>query len=320
MRIMVCGGAGFIGSHYLDYLLENYIGDFVLCFDALSYAGKEENFSHHINKKNFAFVKGDICNKEEVERAVKKYKIDAIVNFAAQSHVDRSILSAEEFLRTNVLGVNVLLEICREFNLKRFHQVSTDEVYGDLPLESQSKFDESWPIAPSSAYSASKASADLLVLAQARTHNLPVTISRCCNNFGARQHEEKFIPTMVKHALFNKPLPIYGTGENVREWIEVKEHCKAVDLILRKGKLGQVYNVSGNVLLSNLQMAKKILNILQKPQSLISFVEDRKGHDRKYAVNGDKIKEELGYTPSFDFEKEFEKCVLYYRDEFLKND
>lgn len=314
MRIMVCGGAGFIGSHYIDYVMNSHLEDFVLCFDKLTYAGKKEHISHHLNNPNFAFVKGDICNKKAVLKAVQTYNIDAIVNFAAESHVDKSIKDSSPFLKTNVLGVNVLLQVVKQLNLKRFHQVSTDEVYGDIPLEDfTTYFTESSPIAPSSAYSASKASADLLVLAEYRTHNLPVTVSRSGNNYGTRQHEEKLIPQMVLRAVNNKELPIYGNGKNVRDWIHVKDHVQAVDLILRKGKIGEVYNVGANNLKENLQIVGEILNILNKPTSLITFVQDRKGHDRKYALCCDKIKRELGFVASRNFEEEFKTCVLSYK-------
>ena len=318
MKIMVCGGAGFIGSHFIDYILNKYPNDFVLCYDKLTYAGKEENFAHNLANKSFAFVKGDICDKGALLKAVDDFKIDAIVNFAAESHVDRSIEDSADFLRTNVIGVSVLMDVVKEKNIARFHQVSTDEVYGDLELDSNEKFSESSPIAPSSAYSASKASADLLVLAQRRTFNLPVTISRCGNNYGTRQHEEKFIPQMVLNAVCNKPLPIYGNGLNVRDWIHVFDHVVAIDLILRHGKLGSVYNVGANNTVNNLTMAKSILNILGKDEKSLRFVEDRKGHDKKYAVDFSKIQNELGFVPSMDFEKQFKACVLHYANKFVK--
>ncbi len=319
MRIMVCGGAGFIGSHFIDYILNNYPLDFVLCYDKLTYAGKRSNFSHNLKNANFAFEKGDICNRKRVEECVLKYQIDTIVNFAAESHVDRSFENAERFLKTNILGVNVLLEIVKARGL-RFHQVSTDEVYGDIPLDdNKTVFYESSPIAPSSAYSASKASADLLVLAMRRTFDLPVTISRSGNNYGTRQNEEKLIPHFVKRAMNNESLPLYGEGENVRDWIHVFDHCVAIDLILRKGKLGEVYNVGANNLRSNLQITKLILNILKKDENLITFVKDRPGHDLKYSLNCDKIRKELGFIPSVEFEKGFLRSVLYY-SKGVKND
>jgi dTDP-glucose 4,6-dehydratase len=284
----------------------------VLCYDKLTYAGREENFAHNLANKNFAFLKGDICDKSLLIKAVDDFKIDAIVNFAAESHVDRSIEDSAEFLRTNIIGVSVLLDVVKEKNIARFHQVSTDEVYGDLSLDSDEKFSESSPITPSSAYSASKASADLLVLAQRRTFGLPVTISRCGNNYGTRQHEEKFIPQMVKNAVKNNPLPIYGNGLNVRDWIHVYDHVAAIDLILRKGELGSVYNVGANNTVNNLTVAKQILNILGKDENCLSFVEDRKGHDRKYAVDYGKIQKELGFNPTKDFNREFTACILDY--------
>ena len=312
MRIMVCGGAGFIGSHFIDYVLNKYPNDFVLCYDKLTYAGKEENFAHNLSNKSFAFVKGDICDKSLLVKSVDDFKIDAIVNFAAESHVDRSIEDSADFLRTNIIGVSVLLDVVKEKKIARFHQVSTDEVYGDLPLDSSDKFSESSPIAPSSAYSTSKASADLLILAQRRTFDLPVTISRCGNNYGTHQHEEKFIPQMVLNAVRGNKLPIYGNGLNVRDWIHVFDHVVALDLILRKGTLGAVYNVGANNTVNNLTMAKQILNILGKDESCLRFVEDRKGHDRKYAVDFSKISTELGFNPTKDFNREFTACILDY--------
>ena len=314
---MVCGGAGFIGSHFIEYLLKKHPKDFVLCYDKLTYAGKKKNLFFASKNPNFVFVKGDICDKNRVKRAVKKYEIDSIVNFAAESHVDRSIEDPNAFLHTNILGVNTLLQVVKELKLKRFHQVSTDEVYGDIALEDfVTKFSESSPITPSSAYSASKASADLLVLAMKRTFNLPVTISRSGNNYGSRQHEEKLIPQMIKRAIKNQPLPVYGDGKNVRDWICVYDHCVAIDLILRNGKIGEVYNLGANNPISNIEIVKRILKILNKPESLITFVEDRLGHDRKYEVNSEKIANELNFAPSCDFESSFEECVLWYKAKF----
>ena len=316
---MVCGGAGFIGSHFIDYILNNYKDDFVLCYDKLTYAGKKENFAHNLSNKNFAFIKGDICNKQRLLTAVEQFKIDTVVNFAAESHVDRSIVDSSDFLQTNIVGTATLLEVVKEKNLARFHQVSTDEVYGDLPVESTQKFKESSPIAPSSAYSASKASADLLVLASKRTFNLPVTISRCGNNYGGRQHQEKFIPQMVLNAVNGRALPIYGNGLNVRDWIHVYDHVVAIDLIVRKGRLGEVYNVGANNTVDNLTLAKRILAILNLPINSITFVEDRKGHDRRYAVDYEKINKELGFNPVKDFNKEFTACVLEYAKLFKQD-
>lgn len=316
MRVMVCGGAGFIGSHFIDYILNNYKEDFVLCYDKLTYAGKKENFSHNLSNKSFAFVQGDICNKQALLSAVEQFKIDTIVNFAAESHVDRSIVDSSDFLQTNIIGTATLLEVVKQKNLTRFHQVSTDEVYGDLEIESNLKFTESSPIAPSSAYSASKASADLLVLASRRTFNLPVTISRCGNNYGTRQHQEKFIPQMVLNAVNGNNLPVYGNGLNVRDWIHVYDHVLAIDLILRKGKVGEIYNVGANNTVNNITLAKRILSVLNLPEENICFIEDRKGHDRKYAVDYGKIQKELGFNPTKDFNKEFTACVLDYAKYF----
>ncbi|MBQ7408011.1 MAG: dTDP-glucose 4,6-dehydratase [Clostridia bacterium] len=316
MRVMVCGGAGFIGSHFIDYILNNYKEDFVLCYVKLTYAGKKENFSHNLSNKNFAFVQGDICNKQALLSAVEQFKIDTIVNFAAESHVDRSIVDSSDFLQTNIVGTATLLEVVKQKNLTRFHQVSTDEVYGDLEIESNLKFTESSPIAPSSAYSASKASADLLVLASRRTFNLPVTISRCGNNYGTRQHQEKFIPQMVLNAVNGNNLPVYGNGLNVRDWIHVYDHVLAIDLILRKGKVGEIYNVGANNTVNNITLAKRILSVLNLPEENICFVEDRKGHDRKYAVDYGKIQKELGINPTKDINKEFTACDLEYAKSF----
>ena len=310
MVIMVCGGAGFIGSHFIDYIFEKYPSAFVVCFDKLTYAGKMENIQSHLTNENFAFVKGDICNQSHLEECVEKYGIDTIVNFAAQSHVDRSFDNSNEFLQTNVLGVNCILEVVKKLKIKRFHQVSTDEVYGDIPLEDKvTSFTESSPIAPSSAYSVSKASADLLVLAMHRTFNLPVTVSRCGNNYGTRQHEEKLIPLLIKRAINNQSLPLYGNGLNVRDWIDVYDHCVAIDLILQKGRIGEVYNVGANNLISNLQVAKEILKLLDKPESLITFVKDRPGHDLKYSINCEKIKNELGFCATGDFISGLQRCI-----------
>lgn len=264
---------------------------------------------------NFAFEKIDITNRNAVDGIFKKYNPDVIINFAAESHVDRSITNPELFLQTNIMGTATLLEACREFSIQRFHQVSTDEVYGDLPLDRPDLFfTETTPLHTSSPYSASKASADLLVLAYNRTYGLPVTISRCSNNYGPCHFPEKLIPLIIINALHNKPLPIYGTGENVRDWLFVEDHCDAIDSIVRNGSAGEVYNIGGNNERTNISVVKTILDILGKPESLINFVADRLGHDRRYAIDSTKIKEELGWMPQTSFEKGIKDTVKWYLD------
>lgn len=317
MSVLVTGGAGFIGSHYCEYLLANYPNIRVVCLDKLTYAGNKNNLKSVLKNPNFTFIKGDICNKKLVENCINNQKISTIINFAAESHVDRSINSNQEFLKTNVIGTGVLLDLAVKYNL-RFHQVSTDEVYGDLPIESELSFTEQSRLNPSSGYSASKASADLLVLAYCRTHGLRGSISRSANNFGTRQHSEKFIPTVITCALKNSAIPIYGNGLNVRDWIEVKENCRAIDLIVQNGKIGEIYNIGANNELSNIALAKQILDILQKPHSLLTFVLDRKGHDLKYSLSTKKIKNELGFNANNNFKKDLTNTVLWYKKQLEK--
>ena len=290
MKIVVTGGAGFIGSNFIYYMLDKYKDYKIICIDKLTYAGNLSTLSEAMKNQNFKFIKADICDIEKIDTVFKEEEPNIVVNFAAESHVDRSISNPEVFLETNIRGTSVLLECCKKYNVKRYHQISTDEVYGDLPLDRPDlSFTEKSPLRPSSPYSVSKTSADLLVLSYFRTYKLPVTISRCSNNYGPYHFPEKLIPLIIIKALKNQRLPIYGDGKNVRDWIYVKDHCKAIDLILHKGKIGEVYNVGGNSEKSNLEVVKTILNILGKSEKLIEFVPDRLGHDRRYAINDYKI-------------------------------
>lgn len=313
MKILVTGGAGFIGSNFVYYELEKHPEDVIVCLDALTYAGNLETLKDALENKNFKFVKGDITDREMVFGLFEKEKFDIVVNFAAESHVDRSIKNPEIFLKTNILGTQVLMDASLKFGVKRYHQVSTDEVYGDLPLDRPDlMFTETTPIHTSSPYSASKASADLLVGAYHRTFNLPATISRCSNNYGPYHFPEKLIPLIISRALADESLPVYGTGENVRDWLYVKDHCAAIDLIIRKGTEGEIYNIGGHNEKSNLDVVKIILKELGKPESLISYVADRKGHDLRYAINPDKIHRELGWLPETSFEEGIRKTIKWY--------
>ena len=313
MTILVTGGAGFIGANFIFYWLNACPGDRVICVDKLTYAGNLSTLSPVLKRPEFRFVKADICDREKMEKLFAEEHPDAVVNFAAESHVDRSIEDPELFLRTNVMGTAVLLDTCRSFETPRFHQVSTDEVYGDLPLDRPDlRFTEETPLHASSPYSASKASADLLVLAYHRTYGLPATISRCSNNYGPYQFPEKLIPLMIANALRDKPLPVYGTGENVRDWLYVEDHCRAVDLILRRGKAGEIYNVGGHNEMTNLDIVRLICRELGKPESLITFVEDRKGHDLRYAIDPVKIRRELGWQPETGFEEGICRTIRWY--------
>lgn len=313
MKIVVTGGAGFIGANFVYYLLRTYPEDRVICFDALTYVGNMETLASAAGDPRFSFVKGDIADRGQVEAMFEKYRPDVVVNFAAESHVDRSILDPGLFLRTNVLGTGVLMDACRKYGIARFHQVSTDEVYGDLPLDRPDLFfTENTPLHASSPYSASKASSDLLVLAYCRTFGLPVTISRCSNNYGPYQFPEKLIPLMIANALADKPLPVYGKGENVRDWLYVEDHCAAIDLIVRRGREGEIYNIGGHNERTNLQVVKTILKELDKPESLIRFVTDRPGHDLRYAIDPAKIHAELGWLPETTFDEGIRKTVRWY--------
>ena len=313
MTIIVTGGAGFIGSNFIFYMLEAHPEDRIVCMDKLTYAGNLSTLASVMDRPNFRFVKLDICDRAGVYRLFEEEHPDVVVNFAAESHVDRSIENPEVFLQTNILGTQVLMDACRKYGITRYHQVSTDEVYGDLPLDRPDLFfTEETPIHTSSPYSASKASADLLVLAYHRTYGLPVTISRCSNNYGPYHFPEKLIPLMIANALADKPLPVYGTGENVRDWLYVEDHCKAIDLIIRKGKVGQVYNVGGHNEMRNLDIVKIICKALGKPESLITFVGDRKGHDLRYAIDPTKIQRELGWEPETKFSDGIQKTIRWY--------
>lgn len=313
MKILVTGGAGFIGSNFVYYMLDRHPDYKIVCLDALTYAGNLETLKKANENPNFKFVKGDITDRKAVYALFEEEGFDAVVNFAAESHVDRSIEEPEIFLKTNILGTQVLLDASKKFGSIRFHQVSTDEVYGDLPLDRPDLFfTEETPIKTSSPYSASKASADLLTLAYYRTYNLPVTVSRCSNNYGPYHFPEKLIPLMIANALENKPLPVYGDGKNVRDWLYVRDHCKAIDLILENGKIGQVYNIGGHNERTNLEVVKTVLSILGKSEELITFVKDRPGHDMRYAIDPTKIKNDLGWYPETTFEKGIEETVKWY--------
>ncbi len=303
MKILITGGAGFIGGNFCHYMLEKHPEDEYVCLDALTYAGNMETLADIMDKPNFKFVKGNICDKELVEKLFEEEKFDVVINFAAESHVDRSIENPKVFLESNIIGVQTLMDACRKYGIKRYHQVSTDEVYGDLPLDRPDLFfHEDTPIHTSSPYSASKASADLLVQAYHRTFKLPVTISRCSNNYGAYQFPEKLIPLIIKKAQNDEPLPVYGKGENVRDWLHVLDHCSAIDLIVRNGKVGEVYNIGGHNERTNLEVVKTILKVLGKPESLITYVTDRPGHDRRYAIDPTKMETELGWKPVYTFD------------------
>ena len=311
--IVITGGAGFIGSNFIFYYLKKHPDDRVICLDCLTYAGNLSTLRSVMSNPRFRFVKADITDQKAVETLFEEEKPDVIVNFAAESHVDRSIEDPSVFLKTNILGTQVLMDACRKFGIKRFHQVSTDEVYGDLPLDRPDLFfTEETPLHTSSPYSASKASADLLVLAYHRTYGLPVSISRCSNNYGPYQFPEKLIPLMIANALANKPLPVYGKGENVRDWLYVEDHCKAIDLILRNGKEGEVYNIGGHNEMRNIDIVKLICRKLGKSESLITFVTDRKGHDRRYAIDPTKIHNELGWLPETRFSDGIERTIDWY--------
>lgn len=313
MNIIVTGGAGFIGANFVYYLLKNYPDDFVICFDKLTYAGNLETLKDAEDNPQFRFICGDISNRRDVYEAFEYTNPDAVVNFAAESHVDRSIEEPELFLRTNIIGTSILLDACKKYGVKRYHQVSTDEVYGDLPIDRPDLFfTEQTNLHTSSPYSASKASADLLVQAYQRTYQVPATISRCSNNYGPYHFPEKLIPLMIINALHDKKLPVYGKGDNIRDWLYVEDHCAAIDLILRKGKIGEVYNVGGHNERKNLDVVKTILRILGKSEDLIEFVTDRKGHDRRYAIDPTKIETELGWTPKTKFDDGIKLTVDWY--------
>ncbi|HHU84548.1 MAG TPA: dTDP-glucose 4,6-dehydratase [Clostridiales bacterium] len=315
MTIIVTGGAGFIGSNFIFYMLKKHPEYRIVCLDKLTYAGNIHTLKPVMDNENFRFVKADICDREAVYNLFEEEKPDMIVNFAAESHVDRSIENPGVFLETNIIGTAVLMDACRKYGIKRFHQVSTDEVYGDLPLDRPDLlFTEDTPIQTSSPYSSSKAAADLLVGAYHRTFGLPVTISRCSNNYGPYQFPEKLIPLMIANATHNKPLPVYGEGLNVRDWLYVDDHCKAIDLIIHKGKVGEVYNIGGHNEMKNIDIVKLICKELGKSEDLITFVADRKGHDLRYAIDPTKIHTELGWLPETMFADGIKLTIEWYKN------
>lgn len=308
MKILVTGGAGFIGSNFIHYILENY-DDKVINLDKLTYAGNLENLKDVENNPQYTFIKGDISDPEIVKEIVSQ-GVDYIVNFAAESHVDRSIEDPGIFIKTNVLGTQVLLNAAKEYEVKKFVQISTDEVYGSLGKTGY--FTEETPLAPNSPYSASKAGADLMVRAYHQTYNLPMNITRCSNNYGPYQFPEKLIPLFATNAMENKELPLYGDGKNIRDWLHVKDHCRAIDLVMREGRNGEVYNIGGNNEKTNLEITEAILEVLGKSKSLIKFVKDRLGHDRRYAIDSTKIQKELGWQPEYTFEEGIKETIQWY--------
>ena len=310
MKILVTGCAGFIGSSFALYLLENYPSDLIVGVDCLTYAANDEALNKLLSYDRFRFYKENICNTAEIDGIFSNEKPDIVVNFAAETHVDNSILDSYRFVETNVVGTQVLLDASVRYGVSRFHQISTDEVYGDLPLDSNDKFNEDSHLNPSSPYSASKAAADLLALSYAKTHGLSVSISRSTNNYGIYQHSEKLIPTVISSLVKCQPVPVYGSGENIRDWLYVTDHCRAIDLIIRKGTSG-VYNVGADNYFSNVDLIKKIMILSGYPDGEIKFVADRKGHDRKYAVNCDKLRA-LGWQPQADFERELKNTIEWY--------
>ena len=315
MNIIVTGGAGFIGSNFIFHMLDKHPDDRIICLDCLTYAGNLETLASVMDKPNFRFVKASITDRQSVYKLFEEEHPDMIVNFAAESHVYRSIDNPSVFLETNVMGTQVLLDACRKYGIKRYHQVSTDEVYGDLPLDRPDLFfTEETPLHTSSPYSASKASADLLVLAYHRTYGLPVSISRCSNNYGPYHFPEKLIPLMIANALNDKPLPVYGKGENVRDWLYVEDHCRAIDLIIHRGREGEIFNVGGHNEMRNIDIVKMIVHELGKSEDLITFVKDRAGHDLRYAIDASKLHYELGWTPETRFRDGIKKTIKWYLD------
>ena len=315
MKVIVTGGAGFIGSNFIFHMLEAHPEYRIICLDKLTYAGNLSTLQPVMEHPGFRFVKLDICDRGGVYRLFEEECPDFVVNFAAESHVDRSIENPQIFLETNIIGTGVLLDACRKYGITRYHQVSTDEVYGDLPLDRpELAFTEESPLHASSPYSASKASADLLVMACYRTYGLPVTVSRCGNNYGPYQFPEKLIPLMISNCLKDKPLPVYGDGLNVRDWLYVEDHCKAIDLIIHTGRRGEIYNIGGHNEMSNIDIVKLICKELGRPESLIAFVPDRKGHDRRYAIDAMKIRKELGWLPETEFTDGIKKTIHWYAE------
>lgn len=315
MKLLVTGGAGFIGSNFIHYLLQKYPGYVVTNYDKLTYAGNLESLRGLDKNPNYGFVKGDITDRKKVKKVIEDNKITHIVHFAAESHVDRSITGPADFIVTNVVGTQVLLDVALESGIKHFHHISTDEVFGALSLGSKDKFREDTVYDPGSPYSASKAASDHLVRAYSKTFSLPITITNCSNNFGPHQDVEKFIPRIITNLIDGKPAPIYGDGKYVRDWLYVEDHCRAIDLVLHKGKVGETYLVGGLTEdINNLEVARKILKIFGKDESSIKFVKDRPGHDRRYAVDWGKIKRELGWEPKYDFDTQLKKTIEWYKD------
>jgi dTDP-glucose 4,6-dehydratase len=307
--ILVTGGAGFIGSNFIRYIIKKYKDYKIINLDALTYAGNLDNLKDVNNNQNYSFIKGDISDRELVDRIMKN-GIDYIINFAAESHVDKSIENSNIFIKTNVMGTQILLDVARKYNVKKYIQISTDEVYGSLG--DKGYFTEKTPIAPNNPYSASKASADLMVKAYYETYNLPINITRCSNNYGAYQYPEKLIPLMIFYAYENKPLPVYGNGLNIRDWIHVEDHCTAIDSVLHNGQVGEIYNIGANNEKTNLDVVKIILNELGKDHKLISYVDDRLGHDYRYAIDATKIKTELNWEPTYNFKDGISKTINWY--------
>lgn len=314
-KILITGGAGFIGANLVKYMIDKYKNYKVVNLDLLTYAANLNNLKDIERNSNYKFIKGDIANREFIFKLFKDEKFDIVINCAAESHVDRSITEPGIFIKSNVVGTQVLLDACREYSVGRFHQVSTDEVYGDLPIDNPNLlFKEDSIIRPSSPYSASKASADLLVNSYYRTYNTPITISRCSNNYGPFQHNEKLIPLMISKILKNEKLPVYGDGRNIRDWLHVYDHCSAIDLIVHKGKVGEVYNIGGNCELSNIEIVKFLLENLNRSEDLITFIEDRPGHDLRYAVDSSKIERELGWDRKYNFSYGIIETINWYKE------
>ncbi|QHI73920.1 dTDP-glucose 4,6-dehydratase [Aminipila terrae] len=315
MKILITGGAGFIGGNFVHYMMNKHKGYKILCVDALTYAGNMETLAPVKDSPNFTFIKADIADRTAIYKIFDEEKPDIVVNFAAESHVDRSIEDPEIFLRTNIMGTQIMLDACRKYGIKRYHQVSTDEVYGDLPLDRTDLFfTEETPIHTSSPYSASKASADLLVQAYYRTYKLPITISRCSNNYGPYHFPEKLIPLMIANALNGKSLPVYGKGQNVRDWLYVEDHCRAIDMIIQDGTIGEIYNIGGHNERTNLQVVKTIIKELGASEDLITYVKDRAGHDLRYAIDPTKIRNELGWLPTTTFDEGIKKTIKWYQN------
>ena len=316
MNILITGGAGFIGSNFCQYAVNKYPNDNFICLDALTYAGNMENLKDVLKNTNFTFVKGDICDINLIDELFQQYCFDIVINFAAETDVDRSIENSSAFIKTNVIGVQVLLDVCKKYGIKRFHQVSTDEVYGDLSLDDEIKFYENSPLKPSNPYSASKAAADMLVIAYNRTYGVPITISRSSNNYGKHQHIEKLIAGTITKALQDKKITIHGTGEYVRDWLYVLDNCEAIDLIVRYGKNGEIYNIGANNELSNIKVVNKILKYLNKDKSLIVYVDNRLGQDIRYALDISKIQKQLNWRPRHDFEKSLYQTIEWYKSKY----